>query len=109
VTAALDTATVEAIAQRVADLLRDDRLGSDHIDAAEVARRFGVSREYVYAHADELGAVRLGDGDKPRLRFDPATVFERLAARPAPSAAPPRATPRRRRAGADLLPIREQR
>ena len=48
------------------------------IDAAEVARRFGVDRGWVYAHARELGAVRLGDGRRPRLRFDPSTVAAAL-------------------------------
>ena len=49
------------------------------IDAAAVARSFGVSRDWVYAHTDELGAVRLGSGPKARLRFDPEEVKERLA------------------------------
>lgn len=130
-TVTLHTATVEAIAQRVADLLRDDRLGGDHVDAAEVARRFSVSREFVYAHAADLGAIRLGDGPKARLRFDPAKVADELAARSHPVAVPDRAKPRRAdtsgssaqsdngsratgdrartQPGADLLPIREQR
>lgn len=39
-----------------------------------VARRLGRSREWVYRHADELGAVRLGVGERPRLGFHPARV-----------------------------------
>lgn len=74
----LDTASVEAIARRVADLIRNQEIGSDLVDANEVARRFSVSRDYVYEHADKLGAVRLGNGSRARLRFDPVTVRERL-------------------------------
>ena len=43
------------------------------IDAAELADALGVARSYVYAHATELGAVRLG-GERGRLRFDLATA-----------------------------------
>lgn len=40
------------------------------VDAAAVAAALGVSRGMIYEHADRLGARRLGDGPKPRLRFD---------------------------------------
>jgi hypothetical protein len=106
----LDDASVEAIARRVAELLRDAHdlpTAGDFIDAAEVARRFNISRDWVYAHADALGAKPLGNGERPRLRFDPAQVHERLGARPAPVATAPRQVkPRRRMAAPDLLPIR---
>lgn len=71
---------IEAIAQRVAELL-DQRHQQRHparlLDAAQLAQRLGVERDWVYAHAAQLGGVRLG-GPKGRLRFDPATVDERL-------------------------------
>jgi hypothetical protein len=64
----------EAVAARIVELL-DERLvvprGRTLIDAGELARRLGVTRDYVYAHALELGAWRLGHGPKARLRFDP--------------------------------------
>jgi hypothetical protein len=41
------------------------------VDAAALAVELGVSRDWVYEHADELGALRLGNGPKARLRFDP--------------------------------------
>jgi hypothetical protein len=41
------------------------------LTAAQVAARFNVDRGWVYAHAEQLGVVRLGDGPRPRLRFDP--------------------------------------
>lgn len=43
------------------------------VDAGEIARRAGRSRWWVYEHASELGAVRLGSGSKPTSR----TVVER--------------------------------
>jgi hypothetical protein len=53
------------------------------LTAAEVAARFSVDRSWVYAHARELGVVRIGEGPRPRLRFDPAVVAQRqLPSRP---------------------------
>jgi hypothetical protein len=40
------------------------------IDAAQLAVLLGVSRDFIYEHADELGALRLGSGPRARLRFD---------------------------------------
>ena len=77
------------------------------MDARGVAETYGVSRDFVYAHADELGAIRLGSGPRARLRFDLLEVAARLAVRrtsPPPPAAPSR--PRRgsrRRVGAEHL------
>jgi hypothetical protein len=39
------------------------------VGAAVVAKYLGVEVSYVYEHADELGARRLGNGPKARLRF----------------------------------------
>jgi len=77
------------------------------VDAAEVARRFNVSRQWVYEHAAALNAVRLGDGDRPRLRFDPNSVADRLNARPDRAVPPRRRAPRRPRVRGELLPIRK--
>lgn len=79
VTVHLDPDSVNAVAERVVQLLRSGPVGVTMIDATEVARRLGVSPSYVYNHADDLGAVRLGDGPKPRLRFDPDKVTEAFA------------------------------
>jgi hypothetical protein len=71
----LSPAMIEAIAQRVAELLRTELgLTPRLLTPSEVADRFAVSRTWVYEHADELGATRLGDGPKARLRFDAKTV-----------------------------------
>src|ERR1035441_9781222 len=43
------------------------------VEPEELARTLGVSRSTIYEHADELGAVEVGGGSRPRLRFDPAT------------------------------------
>jgi hypothetical protein len=90
---ALDHASLHAIAEQVAQLLRA-RDAEPHalLTAGQVAARFNVDRSWVYAHAGELGVVRLGSGSRPRLRFDPAIVAQRLLAAPpqAPAAAGPR-------------------
>ncbi len=78
----LDPQAVEAIARRVVEILERRGLqGRELVDAAELARQFGIERSWVYSHAIELGAVKLGSGPKPRLRFDPqiaARVLRRV-------------------------------
>ena len=105
----LDHPSLEAIAREVAQLLgRDDQPGAHGLlTARQVAARFNVERSWVYAHADELGVVRLGQGPRPRLRFDPAVVAQHLLARPARAAAAP--SPSHVTAGAPLLPIKPSR
>jgi hypothetical protein len=111
---------VEAIARRVAELVLEGTSAparSELIDAAELARRFGVDRGWVYAHANELGVVRLGAGSRPRLRFEPATVIAALASYSASQESDPSTRPSQRRSprrppsaiasGVPLLPVRE--
>ncbi len=88
------------------------------VDATEIARLHGKTRWWVYEHAGELGAVRLGCGPRPRLGFSPARVAVALrkVSDPEPLAPPPRAKPRRERrrrtnrtaSGAELLGVRGQ-
>lgn len=67
---ALDRDDIERLARRVAELVAATPPPAvRYVDAAEVARALGVERDWVYAHAQELGAVRLG-GAQGRLRFD---------------------------------------
>jgi hypothetical protein len=47
---------------------------------ADVARRLAVHENWVYGHADQLGAIRLGDGEKARLRFDLERVARAIGA-----------------------------
>ncbi len=111
--AELTPETIEQIAHRVAELLRSDESAREAgagarrmLDAAQLARRLGVTRAWVYEHAAELGAVALGDGPRARLRFDPEIAEKVLEARRrggtpgAPEAAPSGrgpGRPRRRR------------
>jgi len=85
------------------------------VDAAEIARLHGKTRTWVYEHAGELGAVRLGSGPRPRLAFSPARVAERLQPLNEPTTAslPEPSPPRHRRqragrtaTGAPLLRVR---
>jgi len=89
------------------------------LSAVELAAFLNVTPDYVYLHADELGAWRLGDGPKARLRFDLDTVRERLTRCTAGSASSEAETrtvkpkPARRRVGVsaqevELLPIRDR-
>ncbi len=64
------------------------RSGSRLLTASQVSEWWGVQRSWVYRHSGQLGALHLGTGRKPRLRFDPVTVTECLGERPA--AGPPR-------------------
>jgi len=85
------------------------------VDAAEIARLHGKTRTWVYEHAGELGAVRLGSGRRPRLGFSPARVAAALEKvdEPAPMKLPQIAKPRRGRrprtdrtpSGAELLRV----
>jgi excisionase family DNA binding protein len=73
---------VEAVARRTVELLRGERAGSFAlVGARELAEHLGVSVDYVYEHAGELGALRLGGGRKARIRFEVATARRALEAR----------------------------
>jgi hypothetical protein len=72
-----DDLHVEAIARRVAEAIANDprKVAGQHlVDAATLAAELGVERSWVYEHADELHPIRLGNGPKPRLRFDALAV-----------------------------------
>ncbi|HWC49526.1 MAG TPA: hypothetical protein VG448_11645 [Solirubrobacterales bacterium] len=75
----LTDAAVEQIARRVVELLGESDLAGPgrYVDAATLAAELSVERDWVYAHADELGALRLG-GPNGRLRFDRVDVKRRL-------------------------------
>jgi hypothetical protein len=73
---------VRELAQRVAGLLRGEfGLPPRQLTLSEVAAQFGVSRTWVYQHADELGAVRLGTGPRARLQLDAYRVATAIASR----------------------------
>lgn len=104
----LDDESVEAIARRVVELTGSECGSEGWLDAAEVARRFSVSRDYVYEHADDLGAVRIGSGSRARLRFEPAKIREALESSPGRGPQPKREPVRhvRRERDVTLLPVR---
>jgi hypothetical protein len=119
---ALPPDTIEQIAQRVVQLLRVESQtiegspasGPELLNAAELARRFGLTRTWVYENAGRLGAIQLSDGPRPRLRFDPQVAAQALRRRnePVPAIEPPRTAPaRRRRTPTDvtLLPVYDPR
>jgi hypothetical protein len=91
---------VDRIARRTVELLIE-REGADPgrlVDAAYIARRFDVDRAWVYQHKVELGAVPMGRGKRPRLRFDLVLVEAALDEIRAAQFRPPprRGRPRKR-------------
>jgi hypothetical protein len=112
----LDPEDIESIAARVAELLREQQPSSASrlADAAEVAQELGVDRDWVYAHAEELGGARLG-GARGRLRFDLVRIRRDLACpddagrRPAIVRRPRRQPPTRRRGDVELIAYSEVR
>lgn len=97
--ASFDPELAETIARRVVELLRGEeteKSAARLVDAATLARELGVEREWVYAHAEQLGAVRLG-GPNGRLRFDRRKVGKRLNGADAAAWRPSRRRPRRHR------------
>lgn len=113
----LDDEDIERIAARVVELLQDggETGGTRYVDAAFVAQKLGVDRDWVYAHARELGGVRLG-GPRGRLRFDLQKIRRQLdgpdEAQPKPCErrqARPRKRRPRRLGNVDLLPYAEVR
>jgi hypothetical protein len=111
-----DRSFVDAVARRVVELLREEGVvsceGPRLLTVAAVSQEFGVSTDWLYANARALGAIRLGSGPRARLRFDRATIADRIA-KVASHAARDRSSQRAKRrrgtredANGDLLPIR---
>ena len=75
---------IDAVARRIVQLgvgADSDKQQSDGelLTVSEVARRLNASPHWVYAHKRELGAIRLGDGPKARLRFHLVAVLAELS------------------------------
>lgn len=88
-----------------------DGVAGPLVDAATLGRELGVSRQFVYDHAEELGVLRLGSGRRPRLRFDlevaKRSYRQGVNGTTSPAARTQAAGARSRRASRpDLLPIR---
>jgi hypothetical protein len=87
----LDHEDIEAIAERAAhrvvQLLQRPGPGPFQLlEPKQLARALNVSLAYVYAHAADLGVMRLGDGPKARLRFDLQTAQAAMRSRKQPPA-----------------------
>lgn len=108
------------VAEQLADVLAERGLlvgGGETqgrvLDVVQVAGLLGRSRDWVYQHAAELGAFKMGTGPRARLGFDEHAIAAWKRDRavglrsPIPDARPlPR--PRRRGAGPpDLIPFEE--
>ena len=84
------------------------------VDASTLAQQLGVSRQFVYEHAEELGVLRLGAQGRPTLRFD-LEAAQRTRQRTADDRSQPQVRPtptaeRRPRLSAPrLLPVRNGR
>ena len=111
--AELTPEAIEQIAQRVVGLLEERRehQGSRRepgslLTAAQLARHLGVTRAWVYEHANELGGIRLGSSAKPRIRFDLATATTAFPTRQIDDGVPPKPASARRPGG--RLPERRE-
>jgi hypothetical protein len=100
----------DAIVERIVEAIRAEgiipqgRTSAPWLDAKAVAELLDVERDWVYEHADELGASRIGSGTRPRLRFPPDILERQRGHRPSPK---PAAQPAKRRPKpSDLIPIR---
>jgi hypothetical protein len=112
---ALDQDTIALLAEELADRLEARRAEARRwVGVEAVAAHLDVDASYVYEHAEELAAHRLGTGPKARLRFRLDLVDEALCLRSRrsrePEPAPLSGRARRQRAAkgtsAPLLPIR---
>lgn len=110
---------IEAVANRVVELLCARETEATLVSASELATRLSVSVSWIYAHAASLGAIRLSDGPKSGLRFDPEEAAKRLIARHARERPPVPVTRKAKRkskvpadgltpAGAQWVPIHGQ-
>jgi hypothetical protein len=88
----LDPDDVEAIAQRVAELVQPPRAGLVGID--RLARELDVHPDWVYRHARALGGAKLGRSANSPWRFD---VERAVAAAVAMGQPPPSSVDRPRR------------
>ena len=109
-------AFVDAVARRVVHLLEERDQAArfrELVDAQTIAAILGVSRSTVYEHAELLGAIEVGNGSRPRLRFDvdqarAAWTHKAGTAGREDEVRPPTRAPRRRRGEPEdgLLPVR---
>jgi hypothetical protein len=101
---ALAASIAPIVASEVARQVIGARREREFLDASELARALGVERDWIYEHQEQLGAIRLGKGPRPRLRFELMRAVQALDDLPAARRARPAGVhqgvpvPRRRRA-----------
>jgi hypothetical protein len=97
---------VEQVASRVVHLLHRQQQTQQHaetrepvgmVTVAEFAAYYKLNPAWVYEHADELGATRIGSGPKARIRIDFQVAKAALAQLQANRTPEPAAKPRRPR------------
>jgi hypothetical protein len=107
---------VERVAQRAAELMRDELAallgppalagGAGLVDATAAAAALGVSRKFIYSRAVELGGRRVAGGP---WRFDLSLALAANTQSPAPSLVVRRPRPIRQplsQGSVPLLPLR---
>lgn len=83
---------IEQVAQRVAQLLSHGQpqpgaressnpAPAQLLTADQLARHLGLNRAWIYEHANELGAIRIGNGPRARLRFNLQMAIHAIQAR----------------------------
>ena len=98
-----DAAVVQRLSEalKAVGLLPQPPQATHWLDANEVARLLNRERNWVYAHAKELGVRRIGDGPRPRLLFPPDVADPK-------NEMPQNARPAKPRKPNGLIPIRGQ-
>ena len=86
----LHPVVIDAVARRMLELARENGPQTepdppDLLTVAEVAERLKMTPKWVYTHQRSLGVIKLGDGPKARLRFDPRIVDAQLKPERLPS------------------------
>lgn len=83
---AIDPVSIEALAEAVTRHLAaaSGPPTARLLQTRELAAALGRTPGWVRSHASELGAIRLGEGPKPRLLFELEVARERLASCSAP-------------------------
>lgn len=74
-------ATLSALADRLLDQLGAHDTPDELVDANTLASILSIDPRWIRQHADELGARRLGNGPRPRLRFDVMAAKAAMARR----------------------------
>lgn len=92
----LDHEDIEAIAEKVAELISPGTDGK-LITVSQLSESRGLSQDWIYANAAQLGAIRLGDGPRARLRFSLAKADAYLATLQVVSPVEPKKKERKRR------------